>query len=206
MKTWTKVFIGVMIIVISVIAFGIYSRFNTSRAFIEINKEFEEQSYIQIETNEMLYEKLGNDSLKQRARKLQIIFKDFDDSLDQFKQELNLLIDPKTMKNKKFIVNDYFFSNDEISQKGKDYINLMSSFQEELKLFPEVYENDHILNLVTRIYNKEIITYDNRSIPWMEYHYKDFPFISSITRISSLQNDAILIEKAILKTYLDSSP
>ena len=203
MKTRAKIFIGAMIIIIALIAFGIYSSYEVSRTFVEINKELEEQNRNEGYTNEELYRKIDQSHVKDHIIEVQAKFQNFNEKLETYKTAMAKSLDYETMQVADEEIDDFFFSGDALSLAGEDFRNDMHSFDIFLSTFPTI-QNDTILSKkIDDFYTERVELNNRKSVSWLEYHFKGFPRISSLTRISSIQADAIQIERRYLLGILN---
>ncbi|MBK0370415.1 type IX secretion system motor protein PorM/GldM [Flavobacterium agrisoli] len=139
--------------------------------------------------------------LKAKADKVKILVEDLNSYIDNLKSEMTAnLTDPKDYEimDKADFLDSKFFKNDKISPEGQEFVNKINHYRDEVaKLVPSVASK------VNSVFSTEDVT--NREgvkLPWLEYHYKGFPLVASLTKLTQLQADVKNINSEVLSTML----
>ncbi len=99
-------------------------------------------------------------------------------------------------------LDNHFFSPKGLSTEGKEFITKMEEFKTGVEQvlgdgYPEItkgIDKDFATNKVT---NK-----DGINIDWLEYHYKGFPLVASLTKLTQIQADVKKTESEVLSAML----
>src|SRR6476660_276788 len=103
-------------------------------------------------------------------------------------------------------VDEKWFSGNQPSQKGKEFLDKISKFVADIKAAggsaiaaPEMkkIENRFATNPIK---SKNAGT----TLPWLEYNYKGFPLIATVTKLSQLQADVKTTESDIISGMFQS--
>jgi len=86
------------------------------------------------------------------------------------------------------VVDEYFFKGDTFTEEGKEFLNNINSYREEITKL--VGNNASIIANI----NKRFDTSDQKieggiKQPWLNNRYEGFPLISTITNLTSIQTD-----------------
>lgn len=107
--------------------------------------------------------------------------------------------DDYQVMNSSKILDSYFFDENKLTNKGIKFKNQFAKYLEFISKefsddFPKKVNKARTLFLMNNIRNED----------WLVYHFKGFPQIASITKLSQMQNDIILIKKEIMLDYLET--
>ncbi len=99
------------------------------------------------------------------------------------------------------VVDEYFFKGDTFTEGGKEFLNNINSYREEIiKL---VGNNTSILaNIRKRFDTSEQETEGGIMQPWLNNRYEGFPLISTITNLTSIQTDIRTTQSEIFGNLL----
>ena len=111
--------------------------------------------------------------------------------------------DYETMDKGDFL-DEYFFIGDKLKPEGKECVNQMNTFREgvtsALASNPDMAA---IIDDVNKKFNTDPVeNRDGIEVDWLEYNYKHFPLIASVTKLTSLQSDVKTTQSEVLSSML----
>lgn len=189
-----------------------------SDKFVEANKNAEAQ-------NENL---LGQLSIKaeeesvryaepyQRAQQISALSNEFNAYLETLKTSVvepfekdrneagNL---PYEQMDKSDIVNYEWFTKDNYSEKGEEIVAKINQFRESFKelLGPDATYNFLREDLDKKFSTDDVEGADGITRPYLEHHYKGYPAVSTMAKLSSMQNDVRQVEQDAYNLFLGNS-
>ena len=121
--------------------------------------------------------------------------------------------DPKTGKlpyelmDKGDYIDEKWFAGDRLSATGKEIMASIKKYKEDVKA---VVGNDvkylkAIENFDRRFNVEDVKANDGAKKLWLDYHYKGFPTIASITKLSAMQNDIKATEANMFNIFLGNT-
>lgn len=139
--------------------------------------------------------------LKVKADKVKVLVEDLNSYIDNLKSEMTAdLEDAKDYEvmDKGDFLDSKFFANDKITPAGQEFVDKINKYRTEVaKLVPSVAPK------VNRVFSTdEVANRDGIKLPWLEYNYKGFPLVASLTKLSQLQADVKNINSEVLSTML----
>ena len=92
-------------------------------------------------------------------------------------------------------VDQLFFQFGGRSTEGEEFIDRIENYREQIKsvLNPENKDFNSIVDerLYTGDENNDMTNASGQNVGWLEYHFEGFPLVSSLSKISMLQNDVL---------------
>ncbi len=191
-------------------------------AFGILNNKIVESNVITDARNESSFQQLSQKAAdqpkqygdkKDKVEKIRAISKEFNDYIEsikadftkEFKKDENGNL-PFEAMDKGDMVDEKWFEGDKPSKKGNEFLEKISSFVSKIKdvggsSIAEI-ELKKIQNRfsTTPVFSKT----ENKKIEWMEYNYKGFPLIATITKLSQLQADIKTTESDIINGMFQS--
>ncbi len=145
--------------------------------------------------------------LKAKAAQIDKLAHDFDSYLTELKGNMTAKIDDPTdyeIMDKGDYLDQNFFKGDLVKEEGKKFLNHMKTFREGVA---KVLGDDPAMASVIKEVNKKFNTdpvknRDNVNVDWLDYHYKGFPLVASLTKMTQLQADIKTTESEVLSTML----
>jgi len=104
------------------------------------------------------------------------------------------------------ILDNIFFNANGLSPKGNEFMSVISDYRNHIiqnlgKDYP-----DYIKFVEERFFtgdqNGDVINVDNRKQSWLSHNFEGFPLISSLAKLTMIQNDIRQTEAEILTTLL----
>ncbi len=191
-------------------------------AFGILNNKIVESNVITDARNESSFQQLSQKAAdqpkqygdkKDKVEKIRAISKEFNDYIEsikadftkEFKKDENGNL-PFEAMDKGDMVDEKWFEGDKPSKKGKEFLEKIAGFVSKIKdvggsSIAEI-ELKKIQNRfsTTPVFSKT----ENKKIEWMEYNYKGFPLIATITKLSQLQADIKTTESDIINGMFQS--
>jgi gliding motility-associated protein GldM len=118
-----------------------------------------------------------------------------------------------------------FFEGNLYTADGEEYIKKYTSFQAEIRqqldsiyfddikraegnpdLTPAGFSFTNIENLMSErfAYSDSIVNRDGKYLPYLDYHFKSFPLIASLSKFTKVQSDIRYVENKILESLLNT--
>jgi gliding motility-associated protein GldM len=104
------------------------------------------------------------------------------------------------------LVDNLFFNGDKLSKEGKEFLERIKNYPAQIKeiagsKLPEV-EVDKIEKRFATIAIKSKNA--GATLPWIEYNYKGFPLIATVTKLTQLQADVKATESDVMASMFQS--
>ena len=127
--------------------------------------------------------------------------------LGSLKAELKGTVDnPKDYESmdKNSYLDEKMMSSGNLTEDGKDFMNEMQAYHDGMLSL--IGDSPKYLQIANAIKNKfsgeDIVNNENIEKKYIEYHFIGFPLISSITKLSALQNEIKVYENELLSLML----
>ncbi|MEW5674977.1 gliding motility protein GldM [Flavobacterium enshiense] len=193
-------------------------------AFGLMNEKFDTSNVTTSEYNKKLLTfleaKAGEDPLKfktpnDQAQQVSKLSEDFYSYLGSLKKDISadFPADEKTGKlpyesmDKGDKIDELWFEGDGYSPKGKEVVGKFDKFVADMKA---VFGNDVKFQPVIKELEQKFNTADIKdgegvNKKYLDYHYKGFPAIASLTKLSALQNDIKMMESGIYNVLMGNT-
>lgn len=114
---------------------------------------------------------------------------------------------PYEQMDKGEVIDSGWFNGDQYSDKGNEIIAKFAKFRQDIKT---VLGNDVSYKFLTENLDAKFSTEDIKDSqgitkPFLDYHYKGFPSIASLAKLSALQNDVKEIEQEAYNMFLGNT-
>ncbi len=145
--------------------------------------------------------------LKEKGDQISSLAEGFNNYLEGLKSKMTEdtedIKDYETMDKGDFLDNN-FFKGDIIKPEGKAFLSEMKKFREGVV---SVLAGDpsfkNISDDVIKNFNTDKVTNrDGVSVEWLDYHYKGFPLVASLTKMTQIQADIKTTESNVLSAML----
>jgi gliding motility-associated protein GldM len=145
--------------------------------------------------------------LQAKASQIDKLAKDFNSYLEDLKGKMTAKIEDPTdyeIMDKGDYLDQNFFKGGKVDEEGQKFLNHMKTFREGVA---EVLKGDSTMTSVVEEVNAKFNTdpvknRDNVEQDWLDYHYKGFPLVASLTKMTQLQADIKTTESEVLSTML----
>jgi gliding motility-associated protein GldM len=191
-------------------------------AFGILNNKIVESNVITDARNESSFQQLAQKAQdqpkqygekKEKVEKIRAISKEFNDYIEaikadftkEFKKDENGNL-PFEAMDKGDMVDEKWFEGDKPSKKGKEFLEKIASFVTKIKeVGGSSIAEVELKKIQNRFSTAPVFSKtENKKIEWMEYNYKGFPLIATITKLSQLQADIKTTESDIINGMFQS--
>ena len=187
-------------------------------AFGTMNERFEDDNAKKIASNDAFLESLeikkGEDPTKyealyNKAEQVKTLSKEYYNYLEELKTAMTADVDdPKDYQvmDKADYLDNEFFEGEGYKPAGKEFINRVNNYREAvLKVIDGEKMTAAEESIKGRFNTDEVKNREEIMVPWLEYNYKGYPLIASLTKITQLQNDIQATEQDILSGMLQGN-
>ena len=145
---------------------------------------------------------------------------------DRATGEIDTIVDYQVMDKSQYL-DEMFFAGDQYSEAGQEFVDQFSNFpakiQQELDAFlaadaekdpptdgaPEGeyadFDFSFLNDLFTRFaYSEMVLNREGKQQPFLDYNYKGFPLIASLSKLTKIQSDIRFVENKILENMLST--
>ncbi len=140
--------------------------------------------------------------------------------------EIDTIVDYQIMDKSKYL-DDLFFNRGGYTDDGKDFVNKFSNFPGNLKKVlseflaadlekdppndekPEGEYVDFDFSFMDVLslrfeYSENVLNREGKNQPYLDYHFKGFPLIASLSKLTKIQSDIRYLENKILENILST--
>ncbi len=143
--------------------------------------------------------------LKLQADQVTKLANDFNSYLENLKLNMTAKLDDPTdyeIMDKGDYLDENFFKGDIIKEDGKTFLANIAAFRDGIKdVIGETYP-DITADVQKKFSTEPVLNRDNRKVDWLDYHYKGFPLVASLTKMTQLQADVKTTESEVMSTML----
>lgn len=146
--------------------------------------------------------------LKLKADQIDKLAHDFDSYLTELKGKMTAKIEDPTdyeIMDKGDYLDQNFFKGDKIKEEGQEFLAHMKKFREGVaKVLSDEKGMESVIKEVNNKFNTDPVkNRDGVKVDWLDYHYKGFPLVASLTKMTQLQADIKTTESEILSKMLE---
>jgi gliding motility-associated protein GldM len=143
----------------------------------------------------------------QKANQIKALSQEYFDYLETIKEGMLVGVEDPTdyqVMDKADYLNQHFFQGDNLADGGQEFMKRINDYRTEIaKLVPVRLKSTVEARFEVGDENGKVLTRDESKQDWIEYHYKDFPLIASLTKLTALQADIKSTEEDALKSMLE---
>ena len=143
--------------------------------------------------------------LKAQADQVTKLATDFNTYLEDLKGRMTATVDDPEdyeIMDKGDFLDEHFFIGEKLKPEGQEFMNQMKAFREGIQnVIGETYPGI-AADVQKKFATDDVTNRDNNVIPWLDYHYKGFPLVASLTKMTQLQADVKTTESEVLSTML----
>ncbi len=179
---------------------------------IESNKAADERNLAFFES---LEQKAGEQPekyapLKAKADQIRVLSKNFNDYLEDLKSKMVQSVDDPTdyeIMDKGDYLDEHFFKGDKLKPDGEAFLNQVNTFRDGVV---NLLENEKGMAPVVADIKKKFSTSpvenrDGKTIDWIDYNYKGFPLVASLTKMTQLQSDIKTVGSEVLSKMMQGT-
>ncbi len=151
-------------------------------------------------------------SLKKKADEIKALSTDFNTYIEKLKAEF--LKDASKEENGKYAyealdkgdaIDEYWFSGDKYTAKGDEFVKKINDYAKNVNKVLANDLPDIQKEVVERFNTRDIKANDGAKKLYLDYHYKGFPLIASITKLTQLQADIKMTESDVMSAMFQGS-
>ncbi|MFV9552492.1 gliding motility protein GldM [Algibacter sp. PT7-4] len=148
--------------------------------------------------------------LKAKADQIDALAHKFDDYLEDLKGKMTAKLDDPTdyeIMDKGDYLDQNFFKGDKIKEDGQEFLNQINGFREGVvKILSTEKGMEGIIKEVKEKFSTDQeVNRDGIKVDWLDYHYKGFPLVASLTKMTQLQADIKTTESEVLSNMLQGT-
>ena len=145
--------------------------------------------------------------LKAKADAIDKLAHDFDAYLEDLKGKMTAKIEDPTdyeIMDKGDYLDEHFFKGGKIKEDGQAFLTQMKDFREGVaNILADEKGMESVVKEVNKKFNtNEVKNRDGIKDDWLNYHYKGFPLVASLTKMTQLQADIKTTESQVLSNML----
>ena len=182
-------------------------------AFGFMNEKLTENNISTTEKNKQAYANLAIkadeqsakfDALNKQAIKIKTYSANFYIYLEELKDKMTVNIedrqDYESMDQTTFL-DEYFFKGDKFTDKGKQFLDQINGYRTDVTKV--LGENNQFANILVKRFSTNAVTNrDGKKIKWLDYRFKGFPLVASLTNLTQMQADIKNTEADVISNLL----
>lgn len=144
------------------------------------------------------------DTLNKQAVQIKDYSLDFYTYLEEIKDKMSSDVEDKIdyeAMDKTVYFDEYFFKGNKYTTEGEAFINKINGYRTKVSNVLG-RENKFSSILSKRFSTKDVINRDGKKIKWLDYRFKEFPLIASLTFLTQMQADIKNTEADIVADLL----
>ena len=148
--------------------------------------------------------------LKYKADQIDALAKKFDAYLEDLKGKMTSKLDDPTdyeIMDKGDYLDEHFFKGAKLKDEGKEFLAQIASYRDGVASI--LAGAPGMENVIKDVQNKfstdDVRNRDNIKQSWLDYHYKGFPLVASLTKMTQLQADIKTTESEVLANMLQGT-
>jgi gliding motility-associated protein GldM len=143
--------------------------------------------------------------LLNQAAQVQSLANDLNSYIADLKGQMtSTLDDPQDYEimDKGDFLDNYFFIGDKLKPEGEEFINKIATFRNGIQeVIGETYPSI-AADVQKKFATDPVTNRDGNVLEWLDYHYKGFPLVASLTKMTQLQADIKTTESEVMSTML----
>ena len=191
-------------------------------AFGILNSKIIESNSITDERNENSYGQLEQKAVDQPGQygekkavveKIRKISKEYCDYLEAIKTNITKKTEKDAEGNfmyeqmdKGDVVDGLFFKGDKVSKEGQEFLDKIKNYPYQIKQIAGSKLPEIEVDKIEKRFSTAPIKSKNAGavLPWIEYNYKGFPLIATVTKLTQLQADVKATESDVMASMFQS--
>ena len=191
-------------------------------AFGILNVKIVESNAITDQRNESSFAQLAQKAVDQpgqfgdkkiKVEKIRVLSKEFNDYLENIKTSVTKDFErdakgnlPYEEMDKGDLIDGMFFTGDKVSKKGQEFLDRINNYSAQIKqVGGSAIAESEMKKIEARFATKPVYSEKaGANLDWIDYNYKGFPLIATITKLSQLQADIKATESDIMSGMFQS--
>ncbi len=192
-------------------------------AFGILNNKIEESNKLTTVRNDEAFRQLAQQAADQpgqfadkklKVDKIRALSKEFYQYIENIKIEITKGFEkdsegslPFEQMDKGDLIDNMFWNGDKVSPKGKEFLDKIANYPTQIKAIGgSSIAADEVKKFEDRFATKPVKSAKaGATLPWLDYNYKGFPLIASITKLSQLQADIKTTESDVIAGMFQTS-
>ncbi|PWK21084.1 type IX secretion system motor protein PorM/GldM [Xanthomarina spongicola] len=145
--------------------------------------------------------------LKNQAAEINTLANNFNSYLEGLKGQMTATVDDPQdyeIMDKGDFLDNYFFKGDKLKPEGQEFLDQIAKFRDGVVAV--LNTNPDMASIAKDVEKKfavnPVTNRDGNKIAWLSYHYKGFPLVASLTKMTQLQADVKTTESEVLSSML----
>jgi len=145
--------------------------------------------------------------LKAQADQISTLANNFNTYLVDLKGQMTSTVDDPQdyeIMDKGDFLDEYFFKGDKLKPEGQEFLNQIATFRDGVSTV--LSQNPDLASIAEDVKEKfetdPVTNRDGNKIDWLDYNYKGFPLVASLTKMTQLQADVKTTESEVLSSML----
>jgi gliding motility-associated protein GldM len=191
-------------------------------AFGILNVKIVESNAITDQRNESSFAQLAQKAVDQpgqfgdkkiKVEKIRAISKEFNDYIENIKTSVTKDFErdskgnlPYEEMDKGDLIDRMFFTGDKVSKTGQEFLDKINNYSAQIKQVGGSSIAESEMNKIeARFATKPVFSEKaGANLDWIDYHYKGFPLIATVTNLSQLQADIKTTESDVMSGMFQS--
>jgi len=151
---------------------------------------------------------------KVKVEKIRALSKELNDYIENLKTDVTKGFErdkqgnlPYEQMDKGDLIDRKFFTGDRVSKEGQEFLDKIKNYPAQIKLIggSSIAESE-MVKIEKRFETKPVFSEKaNANLDWIDYNYKGYPLIATITKLSQLQADIKATESDVMSGMFQSS-
>ncbi|MFL0354327.1 gliding motility protein GldM [Xanthomarina sp. GH4-25] len=145
--------------------------------------------------------------LKAQADQISALASNFNAYLVDLKGKMTATVDDPQdyeIMDKGDFLDNHFFKGDKLKPEGQEFLNQIATFRDGVS--EVLSQNPDLASIAEDVKEKfetdPVTNRDGNKIDWLDYNYKGFPLVASLTKMTQLQADVKTTESEVLSSML----
>ncbi|SDB52775.1 protein involved in gliding motility GldM [Flavobacteriaceae bacterium MAR_2010_188] len=143
--------------------------------------------------------------LMDQAEQIDKLSTEFNSYLESLKAEMVATVDdPKDYEvmDKTIHLDEKWFVGGKVTPEGQEFLDQIEKYRAGVISVLGDSNKDIQADITKKFSTNPVMTRDDIELPWIDYHYKGFPMVASLTKITQMQADVKTIESEVLSSML----
>ncbi|PKQ44513.1 type IX secretion system motor protein PorM/GldM [Confluentibacter flavum] len=148
--------------------------------------------------------------LKADAAQIHVLADALDSHIEDLKSKMVATVDDPTdyeVMDKGDYLDQHFFKGGKIDKEGQEFLSKIASFRDGVTDILSTIDGMEpvIKEVKDKFSTNEETNRDGNKLDWLDYHYRGFPLVASLTKLTALQNDIKTTESEVLSNMLQGT-
>jgi gliding motility-associated protein GldM len=143
--------------------------------------------------------------LLDKAQKVQSYANDLNSYIADLKGQMTSTVDNPTdyeIMDKGDFLDEHFFKGDKLKPEGQEFLDKIETFRNGIA---DVLGDDYkgiVADVQKKFATEPVMNTEDNLLEWLDYHFKGFPLVASLTKMTQLQADIKTTESEVMSTML----